>query len=53
MGRGRTIVAAIAIVAVNVFLGALFGLLAGGLPGLAGGVFVGLCVSVLMLPRSG
>lgn len=50
MGRGRATLITIVVLAVNVFLAALVGLMMGGLPGMAGGVIVGLCVSAPMLP---
>jgi hypothetical protein len=51
MGRKVSALIAVAIASVNVFVASLIGLMTGGLPGLIGGVLVGLCVSAPMLPR--
>jgi hypothetical protein len=51
MGLGKFTLVAAAIIGLNVFLASLVGLMMGGVPGAIGGVLVGLCISVPMLPR--
>ena len=51
MGLGKFALVAAAIIGLNVFLASLIGLMMGGVAGAFGGVLVGLCISVPMLPR--